>query len=110
MWDYATGLPFQHLKDIPQPGSLDAEAVSGEGLETGYVLIGIGCLLFCIRQDRHETHYRWSGQDYKGELCSQHYVAFRANKFRSTRSKPERGIVCIGCIMITPTVPPLEHS
>lgn len=27
MWDYATGLPFQHLKDIPQPGSLDAEAV-----------------------------------------------------------------------------------
>lgn len=28
MWDYATGLPFQHLQDIPQPGSLDAEAVS----------------------------------------------------------------------------------
>ena len=28
LWDYATGLPFQHLKDIPQPGSLDAEAVS----------------------------------------------------------------------------------
>lgn len=28
MWDYATGLPFQHLKDIPQPGSLDAESVS----------------------------------------------------------------------------------
>lgn len=28
MWDYATGLPFQHMKDIPQPGSLDAEAVS----------------------------------------------------------------------------------
>lgn len=26
MWDYDTGLPFQHLKDIPQPGSLDAEA------------------------------------------------------------------------------------
>ncbi|EIW71516.1 hypothetical protein TREMEDRAFT_27014 [Tremella mesenterica DSM 1558] len=26
LWDYATGLPFQHLKDIPQPGSLDAEA------------------------------------------------------------------------------------
>lgn len=31
MWDYATGLPFQHLKDIPQPGSLDAEAVSAQG-------------------------------------------------------------------------------
>lgn len=27
MWDYATGLPFQHMKDVPQPGSLDAEAV-----------------------------------------------------------------------------------
>ncbi|WVQ79211.1 pre-mRNA-splicing factor PRP46 [Cryptococcus sp. DSM 104549] len=26
MWDYATGLPFQHMKDIPQPGSLDAES------------------------------------------------------------------------------------
>ncbi|ADV23409.1 pre-mRNA-splicing factor PRP46 [Cryptococcus gattii Ru294] len=26
LWDYKTGLPFQHLKDIPQPGSLDAEA------------------------------------------------------------------------------------
>ncbi|KAG8929836.1 pre-mRNA-splicing factor prp46 [Tulasnella sp. 418] len=25
-WDYKTGLPFQHLEDIPQPGSLDAEA------------------------------------------------------------------------------------
>ena len=28
LWDYHSGLPFQHLKDIPQPGSLDAEAVS----------------------------------------------------------------------------------
>lgn len=28
MWDYATGLPFQHLKDVPQPGSMDVEAVS----------------------------------------------------------------------------------
>ena len=25
-WDYKTGLPFQSLSDIPQPGSLDAEA------------------------------------------------------------------------------------
>jgi pleiotropic regulator 1 len=25
-WDYKTGLPFQHMDDIPQPGSLDAEA------------------------------------------------------------------------------------
>lgn len=26
MWDYATGKPFQHIKDIPHPGSLDAES------------------------------------------------------------------------------------
>lgn len=34
LWDYATGLPFQHLKDIPQPGSLDAEAVSAACVNT----------------------------------------------------------------------------
>ncbi len=25
-WDYKTGLPFQTMVDMPQPGSLDAEA------------------------------------------------------------------------------------
>lgn len=25
-WDYDTGTPFQNLSDIPQPGSLEAEA------------------------------------------------------------------------------------
>jgi pleiotropic regulator 1 len=25
-WDYDTGTPFQHLDDVPQPGSLEAEA------------------------------------------------------------------------------------
>ncbi|KAG8899003.1 pre-mRNA-splicing factor prp46 [Tulasnella sp. 403] len=25
-WDYKTGVPFQNMEDIPQPGSLDAEA------------------------------------------------------------------------------------
>lgn len=25
-WDYGTGIPFQNLDDIPQPGSLEAEA------------------------------------------------------------------------------------
>ncbi|EGN97715.1 hypothetical protein SERLA73DRAFT_124348 [Serpula lacrymans var. lacrymans S7.3] len=25
-WDYDTGTPFQHLEDVPQPGSLEAEA------------------------------------------------------------------------------------
>ncbi|EIM84855.1 WD40 repeat-like protein [Stereum hirsutum FP-91666 SS1] len=26
LWDYDTGTPFQHMDDIPQPGSLEAEA------------------------------------------------------------------------------------
>lgn len=26
LWDYATGTPFQNFEDIPQPGSLEAEA------------------------------------------------------------------------------------
>lgn len=25
-WDYKTGKPFQHAEDVPQPGSLEAEA------------------------------------------------------------------------------------
>lgn len=26
LWDYGTGIPFQNMDDIPQPGSLEAEA------------------------------------------------------------------------------------
>lgn len=26
LWDYGTGVPFQNMEDIPQPGSLEAEA------------------------------------------------------------------------------------
>ena len=26
LWDYATGTPFQNMEDLPQPGSLEAEA------------------------------------------------------------------------------------
>jgi pleiotropic regulator 1 len=25
-WDYDTGTPFQNMEDLPQPGSLEAEA------------------------------------------------------------------------------------
>lgn len=25
-WDYNTGTPFQNMEDVPQPGSLEAEA------------------------------------------------------------------------------------
>jgi pleiotropic regulator 1 len=42
-WDYNTGTPFQNLDDVPQPGSLEAEAgvfcstfdVTGTRLITG---------------------------------------------------------------------------
>jgi WD40 repeat protein len=26
LWDYDTGTPFQNMEDVPQPGSLEAEA------------------------------------------------------------------------------------
>ena len=43
LWDYNTGTPFQHMEDVPQPGSLEAEAgvfcstfdVTGTRLITG---------------------------------------------------------------------------
>ncbi|KII84842.1 hypothetical protein PLICRDRAFT_701575 [Plicaturopsis crispa FD-325 SS-3] len=43
LWDYNTGMPFQHMEDVPQPGSLEAEAgvfcstfdVTGTRLITG---------------------------------------------------------------------------
>ena len=62
LWDYNSGLPFQHLKDIPQPGSLDAEAVSMIPLRP----LTTGCVLLCVRQDGHKTHYGWSRQDDQG--------------------------------------------
>lgn len=42
-WDYNTGTPFQNMEDVPQPGSLEAEAgvfcstfdVTGTRLITG---------------------------------------------------------------------------
>ncbi len=37
MWDYKTGKPFQHMNDVPQPGSLDAEAVSGRVRDGGCI-------------------------------------------------------------------------
>jgi hypothetical protein len=63
MWDYKTGLPFQHLKDIPQPGSLDAEAVSLDDTADMGIADRTGCILLDIRQDGNETYYRRSRQD-----------------------------------------------
>lgn len=69
MWDYATGLPFQHLKDIPQPGSLDAEAVSRAVPLTHVRMLSIvGRLLFNVRQNGHTADYWRSGQDHQSVL------------------------------------------
>jgi WD40 repeat protein len=56
-WDYGTGVPFQNLDDIPQPGSLEAEAgvfcstfdLTGTRLITGGAdkTIKVLCMLFC---------------------------------------------------------------
>jgi WD40 repeat protein len=62
LWDYNSGLPFQHLKDIPQPGSLDAEAVSTAAL----LVLTTGCVLLSVRQDGNKAHHGWSGQDDQG--------------------------------------------
>jgi hypothetical protein len=65
-WDYATGTPFQNMEDIPQPGSLEAEAgifcstfdMTGTRLITGgadkTIKVRVNCLpcigpLFMIR-------------------------------------------------------------
>lgn len=52
MWDYKTGLPFQHLKDIPQPGSLDAEAVSQDDTIRQELMDRVYSLLHSTRQVR----------------------------------------------------------
>jgi len=55
-WDYATGTPFQNMEDIPQPGSLDAEAG-----------------LFCSTFDMTGTRLITGGADktikVRGKLC-----------------------------------------
>lgn len=55
-WDYATGVPFQNLNDIPQPGSLEAEAgvfcstydVTGSRLITGGADKTIKVIIYCM--------------------------------------------------------------
>jgi pleiotropic regulator 1 len=53
-WDYATGTPFQNMEDIPQPGSLEAEA-------------GI----FCSTFDMTGTRLITGGADKTIKVCSQ---------------------------------------
>ena len=66
MWDYKTGLPFQTMTDLPQPGSLDAEAgifcstfdQTGSRLITGgadkTIKVRLSLSLLCCRAGRYE--------------------------------------------------------
>ena len=80
MWDYATGKPFQHIVDVPQPGSLDAESgifwcvsrlsyrsfVADLPLTRFILLVRLSQL--DVRQDRNEAHHWWSRQDDQGSF------------------------------------------
>jgi pleiotropic regulator 1 len=56
LWDYKTGLPFQNMEDIPQPGSLDAEA-------------GV----FCSTFDQTGTRLITGGADKTIKVCVSFY-------------------------------------
>lgn len=57
LWDYNTGTPFQNMEDVPQPGSLEAEAgvfcstfdQTGTRLITGGADKTIKVILFIIK-------------------------------------------------------------
>ncbi|KAI9615584.1 hypothetical protein H4Q26_011526 [Puccinia striiformis f. sp. tritici PST-130] len=76
-WDYKTGLPFQTMSDIPQPGSLDAEAgvFCSTFDATGTRLI-TGCADKTIKIYR-EHNYR---------ICCSLLLRLRFLHFRSTTS------------------------
>ena len=62
-WDYATGTPFQNMEDIPQPGSLEAEA-------------GV----FCSTFDQTGTRLITGGADKTIKVC-QHFFPILFNVF-----------------------------
>lgn len=61
-WDYATGTPFQNMEDIPQPGSLEAEA-------------GV----FCSTFDQTGTRLITGGADKTIKVC-QLFFAYRVHR------------------------------
>lgn len=60
MWDWDTGTAFQNMDDIPQPGSLEAEAgvfcstfdMTGTRLITGCadktIKVSVSCWIICM--------------------------------------------------------------
>jgi hypothetical protein len=59
LWDYKTGLPFQNMEDVPQPGSLDAEA-------------GV----FCSTFDQTGTRLITGGADKTIKVCTSFLVSY----------------------------------
>ena len=58
-WDYATGTPFQNMEDIPQPGSLEAEA-------------GV----FCSTFDQTGTRLITGGADKTIKVCQHFFLPY----------------------------------
>ena len=63
-WDYATGTPFQNMEDIPQPGSLEAEA-------------GV----FCSTFDQTGTRLITGGADKTIKVCQHIFFLSRSPIF-----------------------------
>src|ERR1700733_13997654 len=70
LWDYDTGTPFQNMEDVPQPGSLEAEAgvfcstfdQTGTRLITGGAdkTIKVGHLPYHDRRSQRKRLYRYT--------------------------------------------------
>lgn len=90
-WDYNTGTPFQNMDDVPQPGSLEAEAgvfcstfdQTGTRLITGGAdkTIKVGCLCFPVGTTKliHRVLPSRSTQSSPNSLllaCPVHYTSW----------------------------------
>jgi pleiotropic regulator 1 len=112
-WDYATGTPFQNMEDIPQPGSLEAEAglfcstfdMTGTRLITGgadktikvwvklcQMMTPAKFLLFYIRSMQNR-HHDWLYERHCTFVCYAIYVDPRTFNFIESQSPPSESDV-----------------
>jgi hypothetical protein len=91
-WDYATGTPFQNMDDIPQPGSLEAEA-------------GV----FCSTFDQTGTRLITGGADKTIKVCQLFFSLPRSVYLILTSADICRtiAIACIQCGCCTIVVLPV---
>lgn len=84
LWDYNTGTPFQHMEDVPQPGSLEAEA-------------GV----FCSTFDATGTRLITGGADKTIKVCldsvlfRQFIIQSALSFIRFTQSRASSSVPCI---------------